>query len=809
MIWEDDDDEKENDKSNEEEKEEEKEKDEEKEKEKEKKEVNKSERDEDEESESGSHKIRSPKEKIIELLKDKYKSIKTAIKNSNYSQVHENFDELLKNNDKINKVFKKEDIPSYYYECFAMVDDITNISKEDQKKLSKENSISLGSIKKSQVRVLKKIGSAFSEYKKKRKNEEELEKELQAITGIEKEKKTAKKVESSDDEDDILELIKRDEDKEPAQRRLKWVKKEKVEKGGKVKEDKKGPKTEKPIKFKTAEDDDILKNEKIEEALSQNDIEKEVDEFSKYRGQNKSPSDIMQRLEYLSTKTDNKFLLIRIFSLSNLTCFDNSNQLSALPLDLWEKVYNDIGKLIEFHDSLIKEKTEQNKKDVDNMSLILQNNLSTMMEKLENELYKSLQFNTVNNNDYINSILNEIKFLKLCKKAENFYSNLKNINGIARIYLVVIMHIYYKTTGSIKTLIKKNNITFDKDDYIQRIFLDNDKEYFSQLCNQTYQVLDEENKVKVMLYQIYFLCLRNEYELALKLFNSSNLYELVSVFKSENLKILFNRTLAQLSLCAFKNLDLEEVLRFLTPLCTKGPTKLKEYLSQSYKKENEKNNLFDREDKKRLIPYIMKINSDDLDTIFYLSSMIYDVPKILLEKIYGNDSNVENNYNNRAFERIFYNFQKQQFNGPSHVDKDKILATTTNLMKGNWKKCIEDLKTLNLIKKYNYLQDKLFELIKRTALKCFIIFYMTEYQSFELNRLSKRFEISENEIKNIINDMILRRQIRAKWNDNYLLMKSNDRDSIVNMKKLVDNVQIITKQNLELMQTALALSNSE
>ena len=169
----------------------------------------------------------------------------------------------------------------------------------------------------------------------------------------------------------------------------------------------------------------------------------------------------------------------------------------------------------------------------------------------------------------------------------------------------------------------------------------------------------------------------------------------------------------------------------------------------------------------------------------------------------------EYNYNSHAFERIYYNFQRQQFNGPSHFDRDNILSITTILMKGNWKKCIEQIKKLNLIKKYSDLQEKLFDLIKRTALKCYIIFYMNEFQSFELNKLSKRFDIDKNEVKNIINDMILRRQLKAKWNDNYLLMKSNDRDSIVNMKKLIDNVQIITKQNLELMQAALALANSE
>ena len=796
MIWGDEDEENENEKENEKKEEEsveEEEKDE-------------SKKNEDEESVGDSRRILSPKEKIIELIKDKYHSIKEGIKNCTFKTVLENFDELVKNNDKVNSNFKKEEIPLYYYECFALIDEITKKSKEEQKVLTKdnkENINSLNSLKKLNVRILKKLGPSFEEYKNNRKNEEELKQDLAKIM-----EKITKKEDESDDEIDIIALIEKDEKekKDPALRRLKWVKKVKTEKKAKEEKKKKGPRTQGTNIYEN--EDDIKEGDK-EVTISEAEIEKEYELISKQRGQNKSPIDIVPRLEYLYTKTTNPLLQIKILTLSNLICFDNyTNQFTAFPLSLWDKVYKDIEQLIELHDKLKKEQKETNK-DIENMSLILQNNLSTMMEKLENELYKSLQFNSANSIEFNNSILNEIKFLKLCKKAEIFYKNLNNVNGIARIYLLVIMHTYYKSINSIKSLMKKNKIEFEKDDYIQKILLDNDKEYFKLLCNHAYQFLDEENRVKVMLYHIYFLCIGNDYESATKLFNSSNLFELISVFKNETLKILFNRTLAQLSLCAFKNLDLEEVLRFLTPLCTKGPTKLKEYLSQSYTVENEKNTLFDIEDKKRAIPYNMKINVEDLDTIFYLSSMINDVPKILLEKIFGNDSYIENYYNSHAFERIFYNFQRQQFNGPSHIDKDKILATTTILMKGDWKKCIEEIKKLNLFKKYNYLQDKLFELIKRTALKCYIIFYMSEFQSFELNKLSKRFEIDSQEVKNIINDMILRKQIKAKWNENYLLIKSNDRDSIINMKRLADNVQIITKQNLELMQTAMALSNNE
>ena len=57
--------------------------------------------------------------------------------------------------------------------------------------------------------------------------------------------------------------------------------------------------------------------------------------------------------------------------------------------------------------------------------------------------------------------------------------------------------------------------------------------------------------------------------------------------------------------------------------------------------------------------------------------------------------------------------------------------------------------------------------------------------------------------------MILTGKIKAKWNDNFLLMKSNDRDSVLNMKKLIENIQTITRQNLELMQTAMALANND
>ena len=133
---------------------------------------------------------------------------------------------MAKKIDKINSLLKKEEIPSCYYECFVLIEEITNLSKEEQKKLAKdsqENYNSINSLKKVKVKIMKKLGQSIVEYKKNRKSEEELKKNLDYLMS-----KLEKK---PDDEIDIIELMRRDEKekKDPDLRRLKWAKKKVTE----------------------------------------------------------------------------------------------------------------------------------------------------------------------------------------------------------------------------------------------------------------------------------------------------------------------------------------------------------------------------------------------------------------------------------------------------------------------------------------------------------------------------------------------------------------------------------------------------
>ena len=283
----------------------------------------------------------------------------------------------------------------------------------------------------------------------------------------------------------------------------------------------------------------------------------------------------------------------------------------------------------------------------------MKTNLVSILEKLEIELYKSLQYTDQNSSEYILRIKDEINFIVLCSKVIEFYKNFNENNYYSRIYLLILLHIYYKTEDQIKKMGEKLRNENVNDKYLL-LLAENPEGFLNELSGLLYSQIEDKSKVKSLLAIIYSLCILNKYFKANILFKKCNSYDMIGVLKDENLKILYNRTMSQLALCAFRNGIYSDTLLYLTPLCHLGTSKLKEYLSQSYNKEMEKSIFFDKDDKKRIIPFIMTINIDEVECTFYLASMINDLPNILLHKLGKTYGNV-----NFVFKKSMDNFEKQ------------------------------------------------------------------------------------------------------------------------------------------------------
>lgn len=745
-----------------------------------------------ESSEEEKRVLKTPKEKLLALIKNNYFKIKDNLESRNYIGILESFEEVMKNTDKIKKEFGTGDkLPNVFLRMLQYVEESINISKEEKAKLTQKNNTAYNSLKK-EWRLVKPFEETL-------KNFIPGDEDIIDVSDVSRDQSQISDVSSVNDLDNA---------EDPAVRRLKWVKKPKEEKvkekekdAAKEKEDKgKGKKKKRPMQVErliTEEEEEEKPMPEKKQVTTEADIEKEINEVSNQRGHLQRHAEAISRIDYLLTLTDNLILKIKLLNLYILICFDTSpGPFSALSLDIWNKIHDSIKTLLEYFEALQKLNQPNLKDQTANISNMLQASLLSILEKLEMELYKSLQFTDQNSSEYILRIKDELKFILLCRRIENFYTILNDQTSISRIHLLILLHIYYKNAQSIRKMIERFNLNVNRDEYLIKS-CENPENFITQLCNKIYTYCDEKSKIRAMLCNIYFLCVHNKYNVAKDLFNRSYIYEVIQIMKDDQLKILYNRTLAQLGLCSFRKGNYSDSLLYLHPLCHTGTTKLKEYLSQSYNKESEKSIFFDKEDKKRVIPYIMTLNIDEVESTYYLTSMVLDLPNIILYKL----GKPHKSFNN-VFKKMLDNFEKQIFNGPPETIKELVLYSSSFMTQGDWKKCSDLVMTLKIYNHYEIrdeIKKTINEKVKETSLKCYLIFYANEFSSLSLKKLSQKFQLEEANIKRTVSSMIINGNLDAKWNGDILELYSLE----FNMKmihRLEDNLTLITDQNLALLE---------
>jgi preprotein translocase subunit SecD len=165
----------------------------------------------DQDSDNDKRKVKTPKQKLKELILSSYTNIKSSIKNNNYKQIQETLDKILKNTDKFFSILGQKEMPILLLELFVIVDEATNISKEEQKKLSKEQNVSFHNIKKS-INKNKKFEDLIKKYKENRPTEDDLKKEQENFIekNVNKSETSSHISDSEEDEIDIIELMKKD-----------------------------------------------------------------------------------------------------------------------------------------------------------------------------------------------------------------------------------------------------------------------------------------------------------------------------------------------------------------------------------------------------------------------------------------------------------------------------------------------------------------------------------------------------------------------------------------------------------------------
>ena len=267
-----------------------------------------------------------------------------------------------------------------------------------------------------------------------------------------------------------------------------------------------------------------------------------------------------------------------------------------------------------------------------------------------------------------------------------------------------------------------------------------------------------------MLYLIYSMALHHRYALCRDLLLMSHLGSSSRIGAANiELQILYNRALAQYAICSFCCGYWYSAMIILQEMF--GSKQIKILLAQGFVAaplENAPAELIKQEQTQqaRMLPPHFHINHDLLEAAHLLSSLFIEIPNMI------NNSYNKSFIRNQFFRRIWHQYLRRDLRVPPENTKDKILTVGINMQNGEYETCrkmISSLKLWENLKHPRFVKKKVFSMIKRECLRCYLYRYGSVYHSISIDRLSQMFSMSKSHTKQFISKLIITAGNDAKF----------------------------------------------
>lgn len=394
--------------------------------------------------------------------------------------------------------------------------------------------------------------------------------------------------------------------------------------------------------------------------------------------------------------------------------------------------------------------------------------VTSLMERLDDELTRSLQQTDPHTAEYIERLGDEQllynDIVRVLIHMENTNTDNSRQDSINRISIRRLEHIYFKPTLVVKILEERtwesmpkelNSKITPRDKYTEVESL------VQVLCNYLFEHSEGIVRARAMLCQIYFLALQDNYYRARDLALMSHLTENINSFDVST-QILFNRTLVQIGLCAFRAGLCYEAQGVLQEICGSG--RQKELLAQGVIMQRYSTVTPEQErlERQRQLPFHMHINLELLECVYLTCSMLLEIP--LLAQT-GSSPDVRKRVISKTFRRMLEYTERQVFQGPPENTRDHVMQAAKALATGDWKKCQELISRIGiwdlLGNDKERIKNMLSEQIQEEGLRTYLFTYAPYYDTLSITTLSGMFELDDKKIAAVVSKMISHEELAA------------------------------------------------
>ncbi|KAG1765574.1 eukaryotic translation initiation factor 3 subunit 8 N-terminus-domain-containing protein, partial [Suillus occidentalis] len=685
--------------------------------------------DEDSEDEDVKRVVKSTKDKRLEEIEATGKVMDNGLKINDWVAISNEFDKLLRLVQRQSNA--AEPLPPFFVKTLLSLENSLNAAltkeKEAKKKMNATNARALNSMKQKVRKTTKEFEKEVQQYQN---DPEAFEREFAAHAQpadvvVPKPKKQKKSADSESDGEPVL------DDRFTT-----------VGKGGKA------------MSFSA---ENIFKTLKlVHEARGKKNTD---------RGEQ------IRILEKLLEVAITSYQRIRILLALVSSRFDyNSSITSYMPTDLWLSAQHEVDQLISIVVADSSYAVQEDTEDYDELVerhpatesdgvVRIRGSIISFVDRLDDEFTKSLQNIDPHGTEYVDRLKDEKVLYRTISRSQAFYEQTSQPEPLARVIMRRLEHIYSKPDAVVSAL----ESSLASSEITPSVILAssaNTSSLIHSLCVHLYKADNSLLRTRAMLSHIYHHALHNDFYTARDMLLMSHLQE--SIHSADvATQILYNRTVVQLGLCAFRCGLIKEAQATLQDIFT--TQRVKELLAQGVHQQRFQQQLTPEQEKaerSRQLPFHMHINTELLEAAFLVSSMLVEVP--LLASIESEEQ--KRKAISKPFRRLLDFADRQVFTGPPESTRDHIMQASKALQDGEWEKCrdlIQSIKIWSLMPEVALVKEMLAKRIQEQGLRTYLFTYAPYYSTLSLSLLSRTFSLPLRSVTSMISKMIWNEELSA------------------------------------------------
>ncbi|KAF9501962.1 eukaryotic translation initiation factor 3 subunit 8 [Pleurotus eryngii] len=500
-------------------------------------------------------------------------------------------------------------------------------------------------------------------------------------------------------------------------------------------------------------------------------IYKNLQSVQEARGKkNTDRAEQIKILEKLLEVAVTSYQRIRVLLALISSRFDyNSSVASHMPVDLWISAQREVDQLVsivaadssysiqevtEDYDELI-ERTPSGEKDG---VVRIRGSIISFVDRLDDEFTKSLQNIDPHGTEYVERLKDEkVLYCTICR-AQAFYEQSKQDDPLGRVVMRRLERIYSKPDAVVQAL----ESAAEQSDIKPSMSLskqDSSSGLIHVLCVYLYKAGNSLLRTRAMLSHIYHHALHNDFHSGRDMLLMSHLQE--SIHSADvATQIMYNRTVVQLGLCAFRCGLIKEAQATLQDIFT--TQRVKELLAQGVHQQRFQTLSPEQEkaERQRQLPFHMHINTELLEAAFLVSSMLVEIP--LLASI--DSEELKRKAISKPFRRLLDFADRQVFTGPPESTRDHIMQASKALQDGEWEHCrdlIQSIKIWSLMPEAASVKEMLAKRIQEQGLRTYLFTYAPHYTTLSLSLLSRTFSLPLRTVTSIVSKMIWSEELSA------------------------------------------------